>query len=64
MTAKHPAERPRAPDDHDHADGCLCGQDHAEHEATLDHDLPAADGGVEERRKPRARATKTSAGAA
>ncbi|MEE8629073.1 hypothetical protein [Methylobacterium ajmalii] len=64
MTAKTPAARPHAPNDHDHVDGCLCGHDHAEHEATLDHDLPAAGGGVEEQRKRRSRATKTSAGAA
>ena len=64
MTTKSVAERACAPDDHDHADGCLCGHGRAEHEATLDHDLPAAEGGVEERRKRRPRATKTSAGAA
>lgn len=51
MTATHPAERARAPDDHDHA----------EHEATLDHDLPAAEGGVETPRRQR-RATRTNAG--
>jgi hypothetical protein len=62
MTAHHPAERSHAPNDHDHADGCLCGHDHADRDATLDHDLPAADGGVEERRKRRPRATRTSTG--
>ncbi|KMO33309.1 hypothetical protein VQ02_21175 [Methylobacterium variabile] len=64
MTAHPTAERTRAPDDHDHADGCLCGHDHADGEATHDHDLPAAEGGVEAARKPRRRATRTSAGEA
>ncbi|MGX7708978.1 hypothetical protein [Methylobacterium sp. Gmos1] len=64
MTVSHPAERARAPDDHDHADGCLCGLDHGEHDATLDHDLPAAEGGVEAPRKRRQRATRTSTGEA
>jgi hypothetical protein len=42
---------------HEHADGCLCGLDHAEHEATPDDELPPATGGVE---KPRRRPTKTA----
>jgi hypothetical protein len=44
-----------ARDDHDHADGCLCGHDHGEQDATQDQDLPAATGGVEGERKPRRR---------
>jgi hypothetical protein len=51
------------PDEHDHdaVDGCLCGHDHAEHEPTPDHDLPAAKGGVQGDKAPRKRrATKTS----
>lgn len=48
-------------DEHEHIDGCLCGQDHAEHEATPDHDLPEAQGGVEGDRKPRRKKpTRTS----
>lgn len=39
--------------DHDAHDGCLCGCDHAEHEATPDHELPAAQGGVQGDKKPR-----------
>jgi hypothetical protein len=42
--------------DHDAVDGCLCGHPRAEHEATEDHDLPAAVGGVQGDRAPRARA--------
>jgi hypothetical protein len=50
-------------DEHEHADGCLCGQDHTEHEATADHDLPEARGGVEGDKKPRRRKpTRTSVG--
>jgi hypothetical protein len=44
-------------DEHEHADGCLCGLDHAEHEATPDDELPPATGGVE---KPRRRPIKTA----
>ena len=47
-------------DEHEHADGCLCGLDHSEHEPTLDHDLPPAVGGVQGERKPRRRPTRTS----
>jgi hypothetical protein len=48
-------------DEHEHVDGCLCGADHAEHEVTPDHELPAARGGVEGDRKPRKRRpTKTA----
>lgn len=49
--------------DHDQIDGCLCGLDHAEHEVTEDHDLPAAVGGVQgdrKPRKPRCKGTRTS----
>lgn len=47
--------------DHDAHDGCLCGCDHAEHEATPDHELPAAQGGVQGDRKPRRKkVTRTS----
>jgi hypothetical protein len=42
-------------DDHDARDGCLCGADHAEHEVTPDHELPAATGGVQGDKKPRLR---------
>lgn len=41
--------------DHDAHDGCLCGCDHAEHEVTPDHELPAAQGGVQGDKKPRRR---------
>lgn len=45
----------------EHVDGCLCDCDHAEHEATEDHNLPAAVGGVQGDRKPRRRkATRTA----
>jgi hypothetical protein len=40
-------------DDHDQHDGCLCGLDHSQHEATADHDLPPAKGGVQGDKKPR-----------
>lgn len=43
------------PDEHDHDahDGCLCDHPHAEHEATPDHELPAAKGGVQGDKRPR-----------
>lgn len=48
-------------DKHEHADGCLCDCDHGTHEATEDHDLPEAIGGVEGDKKPRRRRpTRTS----
>jgi hypothetical protein len=48
-------------DEHEDIDGCLCGAPHAEHEATPDHELPEARGGVEGDRKPRLRKpTRTS----
>lgn len=40
-------------DEHEHPDGCLCQSPVAEHEATGDHDLPAATGGVQGDPKPR-----------
>ncbi len=66
MTATPKARRgrPPVPADHDHVDGCLCGHDQAEHESTSDHDLPAAEGGVETPRTPRRRGTRTSVGEA
>lgn len=42
-----------AHDDHEHADGCLCGHDLVEQESTLDRDLPPAAGGVQGDPKPR-----------
>jgi hypothetical protein len=49
------------PHDHDGPDGCLCGHPQEEHEATPDHELPAAKGGVQGDRGPRKRrATRTS----
>lgn len=45
-------------DEPEHDDGCLCHAPVAEHEATADHELPAARGGVEgdhrKARKPKA----------
>lgn len=51
-------------DEHDKADGCRCGcEPLADHEATEDHDLPEALGGVEGDKKPRRRRpTRTSVG--
>lgn len=40
--------------DHEHEDGCLCDTDHAEHVLTKDVELPAAQGGVQGDRKPKA----------
>jgi hypothetical protein len=40
-------------DNYDTHDGCLCGLDHSAHEATPDHELPAAQGGVQGDQKPR-----------
>jgi hypothetical protein len=39
-------DAPPVPDDED-ADGCLCGMEHLEDEATSDEELPAASGGIE-----------------
>ena len=39
--------------EHEHDDGCLCHNPVGEHEATRDHELPAARGGIEGDRKPR-----------
>lgn len=61
-TPKGRRERPPVPIDHDHVDGCLCGHDHVDDDGTPDHDLPAAEGGVELPRPPRRRATRTSEG--
>jgi hypothetical protein len=36
-----------ADQDDDDADGCLCGMDHLDENATLDEELPDASGGVE-----------------
>jgi hypothetical protein len=48
-------------DEHEHIDGCLCGHPHEEHEATPDHELPAAKGGVQGDTRPRRRKpTKTA----
>ena len=47
-------------DDHDERDGCLCDCDHAEHEPTLDQDLPPATGGIAGERKARRRPTRTA----
>jgi hypothetical protein len=44
-------------DEHEHVDGCLCGHPQEEHEATPDHELPAAQGGVQGDRKPRRKKT-------
>jgi hypothetical protein len=46
-------------DEHEHVDGCLCGLDHSEHDATPDDDLPAAIGGVQGDPKPRIRRRKS-----
>jgi hypothetical protein len=40
-------------DEREHPDGCLCHAPVADHEATADHELPAATGGVQGDRKPR-----------
>lgn len=42
-------------------DGCLCHAPVADHEATADHDLPAAKGGVVGDRAPRKRKTDKAA---
>jgi len=48
-------------DEHEHVDGCLCGHPQEEHEATPDHELPPAQGGVQGDRMPRKRrATRTA----
>lgn len=46
----------------EHLDGCLCHAPVADHEATADHELPAAHGGVQGDRKPRRRADKMAVG--
>lgn len=43
-------------DEHENADGCLCGMPIGLHEATHDRDLPEAAGGVEGDLKPKAKA--------
>ena len=51
-------------DEPEHDDGCLCHAPVAEHEATGDHELPEATGGVQgdpKPRKPRRLATKDKA---
>ena len=43
----NPNTSPIADPDDDDTDGCLCGMDHLDEEATLDEELPVASGGVE-----------------
>jgi hypothetical protein len=38
---------PPPDDDHDDADGCLCGLEHVDDDATSDLELPTTSGGVE-----------------
>ena len=40
-------ESPVTSDDDDDADGCLCGMEHLDEEATSDLELPSASGGIE-----------------
>jgi hypothetical protein len=42
-----PNTLPIADPDDDDADGCLCGMDHLDEDATLDEELPVASGGIE-----------------
>jgi hypothetical protein len=40
-------ESPATDDDAEDADGCLCGMEHPDDEATSDLELPSASGGVD-----------------
>lgn len=42
-----PKTSPATDQDDDDSDGCLCGMDHLDEEATSDEELPQASGGVQ-----------------